>query len=256
LKSIRDYFWTMYRIITSPHNFVLERTGTAEPPGTSLARALLTLAVSLLVALALPAANQSLSWHSLLLNAAFKLLLLLLVAGLVWISWRVVGGRISGLKLMVAYSYFSAAWLLIFSSLAATDEGAMRFIEPQLFAQINMASSGQDTNRLKALVGSQDTYAMKALLYSDGGLSNAIQTPGLLWILSMAILRAAFTFSWLIVSWGAFRKILRMSWFRSILALAIFLGVGLIAALAVLLFQMAPVDVDPYRWIQRWHLTS
>jgi hypothetical protein len=257
LKFIRDYLWTISRILTSPHNFVLERTGSTEPPRTALRRALLTLAVSLLIALALRAANQPLSWHSVVLSAAVKCLGLMLAAGLLWISWRVVGGRTSGLKFIVAYSYFSAAWLLIFSALMAIDEGAMRLIEPKLFAQINMFdSSGQDTNRLKALVGSQDTYALKALLYSDEGLSNVIRTPGLLWIMSMASLRGAFTFLWLLVSWGAFRKILGTSWFRSILSLAIFLGFGLIAALVVLFFQMAPLDVDPYRWIQRWPLTA
>jgi hypothetical protein len=128
----------------------------------------------------------------------------------------------------------------------------MRLIEPTLFARINMiASSGQNSNRLKALVGNQDTYALKVLLYSDEGFSHNIQTPGLLWIVSMVILRGAFTFWWLIVSWGAFRKILRTSWFRSVLALAIVLGFGLVLTLVVVFFQMAPVAVDPNRWIQK-----
>jgi hypothetical protein len=253
LKFIREYLWTIHRIITSPHSFVLERTGSTQPPDTSLPRALRTLAVSLLIALALLAANRPLSWHSIVLNAAVKLLALMLVGGVLWISWRIVGGRTSGLKFILAYSYLAAAWLLIFSSLIAIDEGAMRLIEPTLFAQINMiASSGQDSNRLKALVGNQDTYALKVLLYSDEGLFNTIRTPGLPWIMSTAILRGAFTFWWLIVCWGAFRKILRTSWFQSVLALAIFLGFGLALTLVVIFFQMAPVAVDPNRWIQKW----
>jgi hypothetical protein len=244
-----DYIATMGRMISSPREFVLERT--SGPP------ALLTLTVSLLVALAVSAAGEPLSWHSVVLDAAFKVGAIIIVAGVVWLSWRIVGGRTSGLKFIVAYSYLAAAWLLVFSLLIAIDEGAMRLIEPGLFAQINaVASSGQDSNRLKALVGSQGTYAMKVVLYSNQEFADTIRTPGLLWIVSMAAVRGAFTIAWLIVSWGAFRQILRTSWLQSVFSLGIFLGFCLIAALVILFFQMAPIDVDPNRWLQKWRLTA
>jgi hypothetical protein len=225
---------------------------STDPRETSPRRALLTLAVSLLIAVALPAANQHLSWHSVIIDAAFKLIAIVLAAAVVWISWRMVGGRTSGLKFMVAYAYLLAAWLLIFSFLMAIDQGAMRLFEPQSFAEITASRSlGQDTSKLKVLIGSEATYAMKAVLDSDEELADVIRVPGVLWILSMAAVRGAFTLLWLIVSWGAFRKILGMSWLRTVFSLGIFLCLGLIAALVLIFFQMAPVVVDPNRWIHK-----
>jgi hypothetical protein len=92
---------------------------------------------------------------------------------------------------------------------------------------------------------------MKALLDSDEELASNVGAPGVLWILSMAAVRGAFTLLWLGVSWGAFRKILGMSWLRAVFSLAIFLCFGLIAALVLIFFQMAPVVVDPNRWLHK-----
>lgn len=226
----------------------------AEPRKTQLLRSLLALAGSLAVALILPAANEPelFSWHSIVRNAKFQLVGIVLGAGLVWISWRIVGGSTSIRKFVAAYSYWLAAWLFIFSLLAALDEAAIRLFEPELFAQITaVATSGQDTARLRALVGTEDTYAMKVLLDSDRRLADASREPGMYWILSMALLRGAFTILWLIVSWRAFGKMLRMPVLRSAFSLAIILGLGLIATLTAIFFQMAPVMVDPNRWIGR-----
>jgi hypothetical protein len=246
-------------MLLSPHEFVLERTCgtglTKTPAQTYLPRALLTLAITLLVALALPAAYQPLSWRSVALNAAFKLGAVVVVAGVVWISWRIVGGCASGSKFIVAYAYLSAAWLLIFSFLTAIDEGAIRLFEPGLFAQVNV-STGQDTKKLRVLIGSEATYAMKALLDSEEEMAKNIRAPGVPWILSMAALRGVFTFCWLIVSWGVFRKMMGLSQFRSVFSLAIFLGLGLTASLVLIFFQMAPVVVDPGRWIPKWPFSS
>ncbi len=214
-------------------------------------RALVALAIALLVALALPAAYQPLSRRSVALGAAIKVGSIVIVAAAVWISWRIVGGRTNASKFLVAYSYLSAGWLLIFSFLTAIDEGAIRFFEPGLFAQLNV-STGQDTNKLRALIGSEGTYATKVLLDSEEELVKNIQAPGMPWILSMAALRGAFTFCWLVVSWGAFRKIMGVSRFRSALSLVIFLGLGLITALTIVFFQMKPVVVDPGRWLPNW----
>jgi hypothetical protein len=128
----------------------------------------------------------------------------------------------------------------------------MRIIEPQVFAEVTrFASSGQDSNKMRILIGSEATYAMKALLDSDEELASNVGAPGVLWILSMAAVRGAFTLLWLGVSWGAFRKILGMSWLRAVFSLAIFLCFGLIAALVLIFFQMAPVVVDPNRWLHK-----
>ena len=214
-------------------------------------RALVALAIALLVALALPAAYQRLSWRSVALSAALKLGSIVIVAAAVWISWRIVGGRTSASKFLVAYSYLSAGWLLIFSFLTAIDEGAIRFFEPGLFAQLN-GSTGQDTTKLRALIGSEATYAMKALLDSDEELIQ--EHPGTRHALDCVYggLRGVFTFSWLIISWGAFRKIMGLSRSRSALSLALFLGLGLITALTIVFFQMKPIVVDPGRWLPNW----
>lgn len=220
---------------------------------TRLPHALLTLAVSWLIALALPLLHQPPwpSWRSIAFDTAVKLSALVLVGALAWISWRLVGGRISGPRFLIVYSYLSAFWLLVFSLLIAIDEGAIRLTQPQAFASITVfSSSGQDTNKLKALIGAESTYAMKALLDSEDELASNLRAPGVPWILSMAALRGAFTLAWLMVSWGAFRRILDLSWPRAVLSLAIFLCSGLVLALAAVFFQMAPVVVDPNRWIR------
>jgi len=208
------------------------------------------LAIALLIALALPA-YQPFSWRLVALSAAIKVGSIVMVAAAVWISWRIVGGRTNASKFIVAYSYLAVAWLLVFSLLTAIDGGAIRLFEPGLLTQLNGAT-GQDTNKLRALIGSEATYAMKALLDSDEELSKNIRAPGMRWILSMAAVRGVFTFCWLVVSWSVFRKIMGLSRLRSAVSLAIFLGLGLTVALALIFFQMKPIVVDPGRWLPNW----
>jgi len=205
----------------------------------------------------LPAANEPalFSWRSIAADAALKFVGIVSGAGLVWIAWRMVGGHASTPNLMAAYAYLFAAWLLVFALLTAIDAGTMRLFKPKLFAEIiASSSSGQDSRKLKVLLGSEDTYAMKALLDSDKDMADVIQTPGFVWIASMAGVRGAFTLVWLIVSWGAFRRTLAMSWSRAVFSLAIFLAFGLIITLSAIFFQMAPIVVDPNRWLEHWPL--
>ena len=162
-------------------------------------------------------------------------------------------GARTNAKFIATYAYLFAAWLLIFSLLMVLDEEGLRFKEPKQFADITaLAASGQDSRKLQALLGSEGTYAMKVLSESEGELGDAIRTPGMPWILSMAALRGVFTFVSLIISWSVFRRMLGISWLRSFLALTIFLGIGLIVALLVVFLQMAPIVVDPHRWIDKW----
>ncbi len=231
---------------------LLERKKFKSRPRAKSWPALLTLAGSLAVSVLLTAANERalLSRKVIAADAALKLGGVVLAAGLVWISWRLVGRHPSSPTFLVACSYLLGAWLLIFSLLTALDSGAMRLFEPKLFAEIIVSgASGQDTQRLKALVGSEGTYALKVLLNTDRDLADSIRTPGFLWIASMAAVRGVFTFAWLVVSWAVLRKLLRASWLSAVLSFAIFLLVGLMAALAVGFFQMAPIVVDPGRWI-------
>jgi len=209
------------------------------------------------VALVLPATNEAalFSWHSIAADAALKFVANVFWAGLALLAWRIVGGRASTRSFMAAYAYLFAAGLLIFALLTSIDAGALRLVKPNLFAEIiASSSSGQDSRRLKILLGSEGTYAMKALLDSDKDMADVIQTPGFLWIASMAVLRGVFTLAWLMVSWGAFRKILQMPQSRAVFSLAIFLAFGLIITLSAGFFQMAPIVVDPNRWLEHWPL--
>jgi hypothetical protein len=195
------------------------------------------------------------SWRSVASNAIFKLVAFVLCAVLGWISWQIAGARISVSSFIAACSYLFAVWLLIFSLLAGLDGGMLRLAKPELFAQIvAVGSSGQDTQKLKTLVGSEGAYELKVLLDSDQDFSDAVRTPGFYWIGCMAVLRAVFTFGWLIVSWAVLRKLLGMSRSRSVLSLAMFLSFGLIAALLAGFFRMAPIVLDPGRWLENWPL--
>jgi hypothetical protein len=204
--------------------------------------------------LAAAAANEPpLSWRLVAANAVMKFAAFVACASLAWISWWLVGARPGYGAVLTAFSYCFAAWLLIFSLLLAIDEAALRFLNPQLFAQIAaLGSSGQDTQKLKVLLGSEGTYAAKALLDSDKEWPEVIQTPGLLWIASMAALRGVATFAWLIVAWAAFRSWLDVSWSRTIFSLAIFLCLGTLALLLAVFFQMAPIMLDTGRWFEKW----
>jgi hypothetical protein len=176
-------------------------------------------------------------------------------ASLCWISWWIAGGRLSFSNFIAAYSYLFAAWLLIFSLLIGLDGGILRLAKPDRFAEIvALGSSGQDTQRLKALVGSEGAYEMKVLMYSDQDFADTIRSPGFFWIAWMAVLRGVFTFGWLIFSWARFRRLFALSWSRAVFSLATFLCFGLLAGLLAAFFQMAPIDVDPGRWFEKWPL--
>jgi hypothetical protein len=214
---------------------------------------LLVLVSSWLIAIAVPAALEPpFSWRAIATDAALKAAGLVFCAALIWICWLLVGASGGFRKFIASFSYWAAAWLLIISFLVAIDAGSLRVARPRLFAQITgLASSGQDTRKLKALVGSEGTYAIKALVESDQGLAAALQTPGLLWIASLAAVRGAFTCAWLLLFWDALRKMLGLPGSRAILSLALFLGFGLIAALLAVFFQMAPIMVDPGLWFRK-----
>ncbi|MGP0071149.1 MAG: hypothetical protein ACLPWF_04355 [Bryobacteraceae bacterium] len=193
------------------------------------------------------------SWRLVAANAVIKLAAFVSCGVLTWICWRLVGARPGYGAFFTAFSYSFAAWLLIFSLLLAIDESALRFLRPELFAQIiALGSSGHDTQKLKVLLGSEGTYAAKVLLDSDKEWPQVIQTPGLLWIASMAALRGVATFVWLIAAWAAFRNWLGVSWSRTIVSLAIFLCLGSLALLLAVFFQMAPIMVDSGRWLEKW----
>jgi hypothetical protein len=219
-------------------------------------RAIVTLVASLLVALAITEINDPpFSWRSVASNAVVKLGAFVFFAGLAWISWWIAGGRVSFSNFVTACSYLFAVWLLIFSLLIGLDGGLLRLAKPELFAAIAAAgSSGQDTQRLKALVGPEGTYEMKVLMYSDRDFADAIQTPGFFWIGWMAVLRGVFTFGWLIVAWAIFRRVFAVAWSRAVFSLATFLCFGLVAGLLAVFFQMAPIDMDPGRWLEKWPL--
>lgn len=173
-------------------------------------------------------------------------------ATLIWVSWFLAGARL-GPKFVVSYSFWFAAGLLVVSLLVAVDAAAMRLIEPDWFAQITtLAASGQDTRRLKALVGSDAAYALKVVLQSDQGLSAAIRAPGILWIASMAVVRGAFLFAWLLLFWNGCRKMLAWSWWRAAVALAVFFCLSAAALGAAVLIQMTPIMVDPGLWLEKW----
>jgi hypothetical protein len=164
-----------------------------------------------------------------------------------------VGARPGPGSFLTVFSYLFAAWLLMVSFLSLLDGGALRLTRPDLFARImTLESSGQDTQKLKVLAGVEGTYAIKALSDSDQEWREAIQTPGLLWIGSMAALRGVVTFAWIIIAWGALGNLLGMSRSRAIFSFAIFLGLGSIAVLLGALFQMAPIMVDTGRWLEKW----
>lgn len=154
---------------------------------------------------------------------------------------------------MALYSHWFALGLLIFSFLLLIDAGSMRRLWPEVYSQVLAVSSGgPDTQKLRVLLGSEGTYAMKVLLDSDEDLQAVIQAPGLLWIVSMAALRVIFTFTWLIVAWGAFRELAGVSRSAAIRSLALFLGMVSLAILVAGFFQMAPIMVDTGRWLRKW----
>ncbi len=193
------------------------------------------------------------SWRITATDAVLKAAALVSGAALIWVSWFVLGARPRPTSFLASYSYWFAAWLLIVALLIASDAGFMRLVKPDWFATVSaVTSSGQDTQRLKALVGSEGAYALKAVLESDQGLSAAIRVPGFLWIVSMAAFRGAFTLAWLFLFWNQCRKTLALGWSRAAMSLAVFLCLTAIAASAGILIQMEPIMVDPGLWFEKW----
>jgi len=208
---------------------------------------------SLLIASVIAAMEESpFSWRLALNNAVVKAAALVFCAFLAWVSWRVAGAHPGFAGFTAVFAYVFGAWLLIFSFLSAIDAGALKLSRPGLFAQIVApGASSRDTQKVKALLGSEDTYALRALLESDQAWGGVTRTPGLAWMVSMAALRGVVTLVWLVAAWAAFRSWLGMAWSRAIFSLALFLVLGSVTLLLAIFFRMAPIMIDPGRWLEK-----
>jgi hypothetical protein len=230
LKAIPDYFFTIGRMVAGPRTFVFDKVRSPDEEKT-LGHALLTLALSTLVLLAMPGANKggALSWISIVMNGLYKAIEIGLAGCILWVSWRAVARTTRFIDLVIAYAYLLSPLLLMWAVSEAIDDGGLRMIDPTLFTALSKNGPLW-----------KEVYAIQFIGASDEELAKAFHTPFFLWLFGMMVLRVNLQFLWTVISWSAIRLFVGASWLRSFGA---FLIAGFLFTFSVLIlipFQNAP----------------
>jgi len=139
-------------------------------------------------------------------DGAFVLAYVALYGGALCLAWRIVGGK-GGLKQFFAiHFYYAGILLLIMACFYLAAMGLLRALDPLLYRDLYAA----------AYSGSLPSFVLQ-------DLDRLWQSQGYRFSLILQILGFGSMLGWIVVGWGAYRKLSRLTRVRSVLAGALFL---------------------------------
>jgi hypothetical protein len=223
LAYLPQYFAELGEVCTTPKRFIAERDVNSDE---TFAASLLFLAISLvlqtLIWAPLNPSGRDL-WTELGSVAVFTMMDVTLGALAIYIAWWIVGSRARAKGFFTSFSYFSGAPMVIGAGFGLFEWSIVKVFEPERFEKLFVRRPGSE--QIKMMFDSE--YATRI-----------IGEPSAAWYM-VAGLHWAFIFlflGWIIVAWGAFRKLSGLSKIRSFFAFlfaAIFSVVGIYAVIFV-----------------------
>jgi hypothetical protein len=223
LAYLPQYFVELGAVCTTPKRFIAERDVNSDE---TFAAALLFLAISLvlqtLILAPLNLSGRDL-WTELGSVAVVTMMDVTLGALAIYIGWWIVGGRARAKGFFTSFSYFSGAVMVVGAGLILLEWSIVKLFDPERFEKVFVRRHGSE--QIKMMFDSE--YAARI-----------IGEPSVTWYVAVGLHWAFILLflGWIIVAWGAFRKLSGLSKIRSFFAFlfaAVFSLVGIYAVIFV-----------------------
>jgi hypothetical protein len=226
LAYLPQYFAELGRLFAAPKRFIAERDVNSDE---TFAASLLFLAISLVLSMLISQLflrNDKDLWTELGRAAVVTMIDVTTGALAIYFAWWIVGSRARAKGFFTSFSYFSGALYVILAALDQLPISVIKIFEPEVFEKMLAPRSGLERFRLildpqlRTQVFGEPTTA----LY----VANVIDWAG-----------TVLFFVWVIVAWGAFRKLSGLSKIRSFFAFLLACVFSVIGMITVTLVSFA-----------------
>ena len=204
IRLIPGYFSDLLGLVSGPKHFVADRLSRED---ATMEGPLRFVAVSFMMSwiIELPLARSD-PIVQLAVDGAFVLAYVLLYGAVLCLAWRIVGGRASLKQFFAIHFYYAGMLLLITACFFLATMGLLRALDPGLYGEVYGA----------AYSGNLPSFALQNLdrLWHSSAykLSLALQVLGLVSGLA-----------WIVIGWGAYRALNKLTRARACVAGALFI---------------------------------
>jgi hypothetical protein len=218
LKFIPDYLMEFIQAFSGPKKFIAKTNFTDDK---SYEQALLFLGISLVLGLFLMnfiRVGDEDYWEYLGRSAIITIILIGLGTGIIFFSWKCVGGSANFKKYFITHCYFNSVILMIITLFMLIYSGILKTLTPELY---KFMSTNQP---LPFSDGISEAYMFFFQKQKEAGAD--IDFMGMVLLISSGCLLIGHIIAciWFYIAWGAFRELNQSTKFRSFLA-ALFAGI-------------------------------
>jgi len=226
LAYLPQYFAELGEVCTTPKRFIAERDVNSDE---TFAASLLFLAISLVLQTLIWAPLNSSGkdlWTELGAVAVFTMMDVTLGAIAIYVAWWIVGGRARAKGFFTSFFYFSGAPMVIGAAFGLFQVSILKVFDPERFEKAVVRRPGSE--QIKMMLDPQ--YATR--IFGEPNATSWVVT-GLEWAFTLLF------FGWIILAWGAFRKLSGLGKIRSFFAFLFAIIFSLVGIYAVLFVQAA-----------------
>jgi len=226
LAYLPQYFAELGEVCTTPKRFIAERDVNSDE---TFAASLLFLAISLvhqtLIWAPLNSSGKDL-WTELSSVAIFTMMDVTLGALAIYVAWWIVGGRARAKGFFTTFFYFSGAPMVVGAAFGLFEFSILKVFDPERFEKAVVRRPGSE--QIKMIFDSE--YA--ARIWGE---------PNATWWVLGGLQGAFFLLflGWIILAWGAFRKLSGLGKIRSFFAFLFAVIFSVVGIYAVLFVQAA-----------------
>ena len=226
LAYLPQYFAELGQVCATPKRFIAERDVNADE---TFAASLLFLAISLvlqtLIWAPLNLFHRDL-WSELGSVAVLNMMDVTLGALAIYTAWWIVGGRARAKGFFTAFSYFSGAVIVIGAGFGLLELSIIKVLEPKRFERVFARRGGSEQIKM---------------IFDPEYAARIVGEPSASWYVVMGIDWATtlLFLLWVIVAWGAFRKLSGLSKIRSFFAFLFAVVFSLVGIYAVIIVGAA-----------------
>lgn len=218
LEALPAYARQMIALLLGPKAAILQQDLESD---TAVQQALTFLAISFGIAyiaqIPLLPGNQNKELQFGILAIQSALAFALGVASLIF-AWRIVGGRVTGKKVIAATCYFSGVSTIIFLGFYLVAAGTFKLLDPAGFEQM---ISGTITDP-----------------------SNPLENTAFRVYVALVCCGFAIMYLWMFFLWGAYRELMQVSRLRSAIAFCIYAALSPFLLLVQSLMAVVMISVD------------
>ena len=210
--QIPKYLFNFFNLVSGPKRFVRKRNVYNDQ---SLTEATTFLAISFVLTLILktPFIPDVNFWQYIATSGFQSLIELALLAALLRLAWRLVGGNAPFGRFFITFCYYYAVGIIGLQAFTIFAYGIAKVWDPELYGLLVEAYKGKSFTNPK----------MQPYLEKTGGSGDFKKLLPLVGVSLMLLLAWAALLAWTIAGWGAYRELTTVTKKRSVLAGIIFI---------------------------------